>query len=223
MHQRKSKKVIIYFFLLIIVSSIGNNTINNLKFKKIENINIFGLDQKNNQNLRNKLKNMSLGNIFFINKKKIEKLMNSNSLIERYVIFKEYPNTLNIKIDKTNFFAKINNNGKIYLVGSNGKLTLIKSGYNDLPYIFGKPNIEEFLKFKKIIDKSKFSYNEIKNIYFFSSKRWDLKFQDNVLLKLPKNLNKENLDNLFIFLEKYNGENFNIVDARLENKIILDE
>ena len=112
----------------------------------------------------NKLKNLRLGNIFFINKKKIEKLINSNSLIESYVVFKEYPSTLNIRIDKTKFFAKINDNGKNYLVGSNGKLTLIDSGYNQLPYIFGKPNVEEFLKFKKIIDSSKFSYDEIKNI-----------------------------------------------------------
>jgi len=223
MHQRKSKKILIYFFLLIIVSSIGNNTINNYKFKKIENINIFGLDQKNNQILLNKLKNLSLGNIFFINKKKIEKLINSNSLIESYVIFKEYPSTLNIKIDKTNFFAKINNNGKIYLVGSNGKLTPIRSGYSELPYIFGKPKVEELLKLKKILDSSKFSYNQIKNIYFFSSKRWDLKFHDNILLKLPNNLTQETLDNLYEFLENYSGENFNIVDARLKNKIILDE
>ena len=128
-----------------------------------------------------------------------------------------------MKIDKTNFFAKINDNGKNYLVGSNGKLTLINSGYNQLPYIFGKPNIEEFLKFKKIIDSSKFSYDEIKNIYFFSSKRWDLKFHDNILLKLPNNLTQETLDNLYEFLENYNGENFNIIDARLENKIVLDE
>ncbi len=223
MHQRKSKKILFYFFLLIIVSSIGNNTINNYKFKKIENINIFGLDQKNNEILSNKLKNLSLGNIFFINKKKIEKLINSNSLIESYVIFKEYPSTLNIKIDKTNFFAKINNNGNIYLVGSNGKLTPIESGYNELPYIFGKPKVEELLKLKKIIDGSKFSYNKLKNIYFFSSKRWDLKFDDNILLKLPNNLTQETLDNLYEFLENYNGENFNIVDARLKNKIVLDE
>ena len=167
MHQRKNKKILIYFFLLIIVSSIGNNTINNYKFKKIENINIFGLDEKNNQILLNKLKNLSLGNIFFINKKKIEKLINSNSLIESYVVFKEYPSTLNIKIEKTNFFAKINDNGKNYLVGSNGKLTLEEKSNNDLPFIFGKPNVEDFLKLKKKLEKSKFSYNQIESFYFY--------------------------------------------------------
>jgi len=223
MHQRKSKKVLIYFFLLIIVSSIGNNSINNLKFKKIENIKIFGLDQESNQILLNKLKNLSLENIFFIDKNKIEKIINSNSLIERYEVFKEYPSTINIKIEKTNFLAKINDNGNFFLVGSNGKLTLIDSGYNDLPYIFGKPNIKDFLKFKKIIDKSKFSYDQINNIYFFPSKRWDLKLDSNILLKLPNNLRQDTLDYLHEFLENYNGKNLITVDARLENKIILNE
>ena len=124
---------------------------------------------------------------------------------------------------KTNFFAKINDNGKIYLIGSNGKLTPNESGYRELPYIFGKPNIKEFLKFKTIIDKSKFSYNQIKNMYFFPSKRWDLKLNNNILLKLPNNLTQENLNNLYEFLEMYNGENLTTVDARLENKIILNE
>ena len=223
MHQRKSKKVLIYFFLLIIVSSIGNNSINNIKFKKIENIKIFGLDQESNQILLNKLKNLSLENIFLIDKNKIEKIINSNSLIERYAVFKEYPSTINIKIEKTNFLAKINDNGNFFLIGSNGKLTQIESGYNDLPYIFGKPNIMEFLKFKKIIDKSKFSYDQINNIYFFPSKRWDLKLDSNILLKLPNNLGLETLDYLYEFLENYSGKNFITVDARIKNKIILNE
>ena len=223
MHQRKSKKVLIYFFLLIIVSSIGNHSINNLKFSKIENINVFGLEQKNNQVILNKIKNLSLENIFFINKNEIEQIINSNSLIEKYTIFKVYPSTININIVKTNFFAKINDNGKIYLIGSNGKLTPTKSGYKELPYIFGKVNIKEFLQFKTIIDKSKFSYNQIKTMYFFPSKRWDLKLNNNILLKLPNNLTQENLNNLYEFLEMYNGENLTTVDARLENKIILNE
>ena len=223
MHQQKSKKILIYFLLLIFVSSIGNNAINNLKFRKIENINISGLDQKNTQILLNKLKNLSLGNIFFIDKYQIENIINLNSLIERYVIFKKYPSTINIKIEKTNFLAKINDNGKIFLIGSNGKLTQLEHGYSELPYIFGKPSIKEFLKLKRIIDLSQFSYNQIKNIYFFPSKRWDLNLKDNVLLKLPNNITVDTIDYLYKFLENYGVENYTIVDARLNNKIIVNE
>ena len=43
------------------------------------------------------------------------------------------------------------------------------------------------------------------------------------LLKLPNNLTQEHLNNLYQFLEMHNGENLTTVDARLENKIILNE
>ncbi len=223
MHQRKSKKLLIYFFLLIIVSSISNNSINNLKLNKTQEIIISGLNENDNKKLLNEIKNLSLDNIFFINKSEIIKLINENSLIETYEVFKIYPSTINIKIVKTNFYAKINNEGKTFLIGSNGKLTLNKSDYSELPYIFGKPNINEFLKFKKIIDKSKFSYTQIKDLYFFPSNRWDLKLKDDILLKLPNKFTYETLDYLYEFLENYKGESFNIVDARIENQIILNE
>ena len=223
MHQRKSKKVLLYFFLLIIVSSISNNSINNYKLNKIKKINISGLYESDNQKLLNEIKNLNLGNIFFINKSEILKLINANSLIERYEVFKKYPSTINIKIEKTKFYAKINNNGKTFLIGSNGKLTLSKSDYSELPYIFGRPDIDEFLKFKKIIDESKFSYKEIKDLYFFQSNRWDLKLKDDILLRLPNKPTHETLNYLYEFLENYQRESLNIVDARIENQIILNE
>ncbi len=223
MHRRKSKKVIVYFFLLIIISSISNNSINNFKLDKIQKINVSGLDENDNQKLLSEIKNINLKNIFFINKSEIVKLLKSNSLIEKYEVFKKYPSSINIRIVKTNFYAKINIKGKTFLIGSNGKLTLDKSDYSGLPYIFGKPNIDEFLKFKKIIDKSKFSYKQIKDLYFFPSNRWDLRLKNDILLKLPKNFTYESLDYLYEFLESYKGESFNIVDARVEKQIILNE
>ena len=223
MHQRKSKKLLIYFFLLIIVSSISNNSINNFKLNKTQEINISGLNQEDNLKLFNEIKNLSLDNVYFINKSEIIKIINANSLIEKYEVFKKYPSTINIKIMKTTFYAKINNEGKTFLIGSNGKLTLNKSDYSELPYIFGKPNINEFLKLKKIIDKSKFSYKQIKDLYFFPSNRWDLKLKDDILLKLPNNFTYEKLDYLYEFLENYKGDSLNIVDARIDKQIILNE
>jgi cell division protein FtsQ len=223
MHQRKNKKVLVYFFLLIIVSSISNNSINNYRLNKIKNINVSGLYENDNQKLLNEIKNLSLGNIFFINKNEITSLINANSLVDKYEVFKKYPSTIDIKIEKTKFYAKINNKGKTFLIGSNGKLTLSKSDYSELPYIFGKPNINEFLKFKKIIDQSKFSYKEIKDLYFFPSNRWDLKLKNKILLRLPNNFTFETLNNLYEFLENNKIENFKIIDARIENQIILNE
>ena len=223
MHQRKSKIILIYFFLLIIIASINNNNLNNLKLDQIKNIEILGLDKKDKNILLNKIQNLKLGNIYSLNSNEIKKLIESNSLVERYKVFKKYPNKIEIKIQKTEFLAKINYNGKIFIIGSNGKLTPDELEYNNLPFIFGKPNIIEFLKFKKVIDESKFSFQQIDDLYFFPSKRWDLKLKNNTILKLSNQFNLDTINNVYNFLEEYDGKQFNIVDARLENQIILNE
>ena len=223
MHQTKSKNLLFYFFLLIITSSITNNYLNNFKFGKLLNINISGLNQNENQILLNKVESLNLDNIFFINKKDIYEIFSSNSLVESFEIFLKYPHTIEIKIKKTNFLAKINRKGKLFLIGSNGKLTPYKFDYNNLPFIFGIPKVREFLKFKDILDKSKFSFEQIENLYFFPSKRWDLMLKNNILIKLPSNLEEDTLDILYEFLKDYNGNNFSIIDFRNKNQIILNE
>ena len=223
MHQKKSKKVLIYFFLLIIVSTISNNSLNNVKFNKIKNIEISGLDKKENKILLKKIKKLNIENIFLINKNGLNNLINSNPVIERYEVFKKYPSTIDIKIEKTKFLAKINIDGKLFLVGSNGKLIPDETNQLNLPFIFGKPSVNEFLKLKTLIDISNFSYKQIKEFYFFPSKRWDLKFDNNILLKLPNVLTKQTLSYTYDFFENYKGDESFIIDARVEGQIILNE
>ncbi len=223
MHQRKSKKIIFYLFLLVSISSINNISLNNFQFNKIKNIEISGLDEINNSNLLKEINNTNIGNIFFTNKKEINKIISSNHLIEKYKITKKYPSTINIEIQKTNFLARIKIQGINYLIGSNGKLIIDDNKYDYLPYIFGQPNVEEFFKFKSIIDRSKFSYSEFESLYFFPSKRWDIKLKNNSYIKLSKNFSNKDLDNLFEFLKDYKMDNNSIIDTRIKNQIILND
>jgi len=221
MHQRKSKKILIYFFLLILVGSINNNSINNLKLEKLKNIKIFGLEENDQKRILFNLNNLDLTNIFFINKKNFQKIIESNSLVEEYNVKKKYPNSIDIYIKKTNFVARINKNGKFFLVGNNGKLSNNNNLEIHLPYIFGKPEIYKILELKKIIDQSNIEYSQIKSLYYFKSNRWDLKFNNNIVIKLPEKIQKETLDQISIFLKNVNLENKKIVDARIKNQIII--
>ena len=144
-------------------------------------------------------------------------------LIENYQILRIYPSNLSIKINKTKLLAKINQSGKIMLLGSNGKLSENIYTNQQLPFIFGKPKVEEFLNFKIIIDQSKFSYDEIENFYFFPSKRWDIELKNKVILKLPNEDIKNTLDYLFEFLADKNLHNSMIIDSRINNQIILND
>jgi cell division protein FtsQ len=218
MQQRKSKKIIIYFFLLLVVGSINNINFNGLRLNNINNINIVGLDIIDKSTLQKKIKNFNLSNIFSISRVDLIKEIESNSLVENYSVFKRYPSSLEINIEKTKFLAKINKNGQIFYIGSNGKFIKINSLNNELPFIFGNPEVFEFFKIKEIIDKSKISFAEIKNLYFFPSKRWDLELRDNAIIKLPNE--SVNLA-LNLALEFLDDNKF--IDARIENQIILDD
>ena len=218
MQQRKSKKILIYFFLLLVVGSINNINLNSLKFQKINNINITGLDIKNKLILLKDIENFNLKNIFLINKIDLKDEIESNTLVEDYSIFKRYPSSIDINIEKTKILAKINKNGQIFYIGSNGKFIKNNSLNNEPPFIFGNPDVFEFFKIKEIIDKSKISYTEIKNLYFFPSKRWDLELVDNTIIKLPN-------DNVYLALnlaiEFLSDHKF--IDARIKNQIILND
>ena len=169
MHQKKGKKILIYLFIFLIVGSINNTALNTIQLEKIKNIKISGLDENENINLLENILNLNLENIFLLNGNEISQIISSNSLVQNYEIFKKYPDTIDIKIEKTKFLARINNNGKISLIGSNGKFSDIKFSDKELPFIFGKPNIDEFIKFHDIIEQSKFSINQVKNLYCFKT------------------------------------------------------
>ena len=225
MPQRKGKKILIYFFLLLLVGSINNDTINSLKFENIKNINVLGLGHNENQVLLYNIIDLNLGNIFFLDKKDINKIINSNTLIHDYEIFKRYPYSIDINVKRTKFLARIKDNKNFFLIGSNGKLSPIKHKDKDtyLPFIFGKPEIGQFLKFKKKIDDSKFKYKDINNLFFFSSDRWDIQLKNDLLIKLPSKNIKKTLDLVSDFLLENNDSSIKIVDARIQNQIILDD
>ena len=223
MQQRKSKKILIYFFLLLVVGSINNINFNDLKLQNIKNINIVGLDIEEKLILQKKINNFNLNNIFYISKNDLINEIESNSLVEKYFIFKRYPSSIDINIEKTKFLAKINKNGQVFYLGSNGKFIKNDFSNNQLPYIFGSPEVIEFFDIKEVIDKSKITYKEIKNLYFYPSRRWDLELRNNIIIKLPKDNTNLALNLALEFLYKEEFKDVKIIDARIKNQIILDD
>ena len=94
---------------------------------------------------------------------------------------------------------------------------------NDVPLVFGNFDNKEFLKIKKIIDKTKLVYGNIDSIYYFGSKRWDIKMKNGILIKLP---NKEVLSALKLAVDLLSSKKFEdirIIDTRIDKQIILNE
>ena len=223
MHQRKSKKILLYFFLLIILGTFNNHFLIKLELPKLKNIEVLGLNEDINQKITNDLIFLKFQNLFSLKSPQIKKIIDTNNSVENYTVFKKFPSTIVIKIEETKILANLYKDSSNYFFGSNGKLIKTKNKKKDKPSLFGDFTSKEFLKLKKMIDKSKLKYTDIKNIYFFDSKRWDIELSNGLLIKLPEKKLLESLDLSIELIKSKNFKNISIIDARVNNQVIINE
>ena len=217
----KKNKIIIYLLFLIILSTTSTKFINDQKKLplSISKVNISGLPERKNSEILNNLNNLLYKSIFIINEGEIIKILEKHNIIQEFNIKKIYPSTLNIEIKPTKFIARVSNNSQ-YLVGANGKLIKDKSNNELLPYIFGEFNSDDFLSFKQNIEKSAFSFSNLKELSFFPSGRWDILTDKDILIKLPQehivaplNLSKKLINN-------DNFKDYKFIDLRIKNHLV---
>ena len=226
MHQQIDKKhryilLIILFLFLTTVSNLSlNKNINNLS--NINNIEVVGLSDNLNQKIKERISSVINQDIYFISKNYIKESLDEYKYLESYDAFKVFPSKLIINLKQTTLLASTIKDNKKYIVGSNGKLIDYKTlNLNlDLPNIFGDFSKKDFISFFNIITESKFDYNEIKDIFYFKSGRWDIKTKFDTIIKLPKNEMESALDKAQNLIK--NPEiNYKIIDLRIANQVIL--
>ena len=222
MPQQISKKITVYLFFFFTLATINNVKIDN-NFYKIKQFNISGLDKTETQKIKDSLIIFKNNNIFLFKKENILRKIYSNKFVDSLKIFKIYPSTLNIEIKKTKFLAITRKDDNDYLIGTNGKLIKTNSSIKDLPYIFGNISVKNFLEFKKIIDDSDFRFNELENLYYFKSDRWDLETKDGLSLKLPSELTVRKLNLIYKIMKKNEFKKNKIFDFRYDNMMVIDE
>lgn len=223
MHQLigKKKSLILYFFFLVALSTTTNKTLYKTEnLFQIDNINITGIPLDNIEGLNDELYKTIEKNIFFLKKEVLKNSISEFNIVEKYSVKKIYPRELNINIKPTKFIAKISNKDDV-LVGSNGKLISNKDFKKKLPSIFGKFNSNKFLELKVHLERSGFNFEDLKSLIYFSSGRWDILTNDNVLIKLP---NKKIYESLHLAKKILNDDNFKMnkfIDLRISNQIIV--
>ena len=222
MQLRLNKKIFFYVFLIIFLSTLNNNFFSEIKLKTIDKITIKGLEGKEKRELLNNLKLLDLNNIFFLNKFELIKKLEANKLIENYTVFKKYPSSLEIRINKTKFLANVIKDEKFFVLGSNGKLIETFDKNNNLPNIFGNYNKDSFFSLLKSLEKSNFELFKIKNLYFYKSGRWDIETNDNMIIKLPKKNLETSLNLTFNLMINDKFKNINILDLRQDKQVIIN-
>ena len=153
-------------------------------------------------------------------KKEINKIMNKYNIIEEYNIKRIYPSTIKVIIKPTKYLARVSNEDQL-LVGANGKLIKAEDNVEKLPYIFGEFNSKDFLIIKKSIDHSKFTFNELKTLFFFKSNRWDILTNNDILIKLPLKNSLKSLNLAYKIISNGDFEKSKIIDLRIKNRLIL--
>ena len=228
MLQLIDRKLKIFFYLILFIllsTQITKNKNIKINFNtNLNNIEVIGLSDENNLKVYQSLNFLLTKSIFFINKNEFKNILKKNNLVESFYIKKIYPNLIKIKIKQTKLLAITNKKGKKFFIGSNGKLipvSQVELSYNELPFVYSKSNYIDFIKLKKIIDESKFQFEQIESFYYFPSNRWDIKTKDGFLIKLPEKNIAESLK--FVTLIKINEEfkDKKIIDLRISNNIVL--
>ena len=223
MHQRISKKIVDYLFLFLTLVTINNINLSDFNFLKIITLNLTGLNNFEKKNFEEDLNFLKKEDLIFLDKDKISKKIFANKIVEDFSVFKNYPSELEIFIKKTKFLAITKKNNQDYYIGSNGNLIYTKNSLERLPFIFGNVEPDDFLKLKTHINNSEFNFDQIKNLYFFKSKRWDIETKDDLIIKLPLDQIEISLNNLSKIIISEEFKNKKIIDLRQKNQVILND
>ena len=219
----KDKRILIYLFLLILFGSINNKHFTNISFFKIKNTKLVGLNNMEKTNLLLEFEEIKKKNIFFLKKNELIKILNSNNLIESFLIKKIYPSDINIIIQKTTFLANIKILDENFLIGSNKKLIKSELINPNLPTVLGNPSLKDFFLINDDILQSSIKMSDIKKLYFFPSKRWDLELNSGILIKLPMSNPTNSLNKYFQIKGLPQFNKVTIFDMRVKNQIIVNE
>ena len=143
MHQQIDKK---HRYILLIIIFLFLTTVSNLRLNKniknlsnINNIEVVGLSDSLNQQIKERISSAINQNIYFISENYIKESLDEYKYLESYDVLKVFPSKLMINLKQTNFLANTIKDNKKYIMGSNGKLIDDKAlNLNlDLPNIFG--------------------------------------------------------------------------------------
>ena len=222
---QNNKKILAFIIIFIFLSTISNKFISNKKnFFTIENINIYGVNTYIKKDLNSDIFYLKGKNFFLINKNKIRDILNQKPYVKEFIINKVYPSTLDIKLKTTKIIAKQFKNNRYYLVGENGKLINydIFEKRDNLPNLFGNTNEKKVISLNRILKQSKVSVFQFTDIYYFESGRWDLKTNNENIIKLPFNNPDEALDIALKIIDQKNYKK-KIIDLRVANQVIISD
>ena len=93
MHPLRSKKIFFYIFLFLIIGTFNNKNLNDINFPNIKKIDIIGLDDKSNFQLKQKLNFLKINNLFSIRRsflKSFSRAKGKRRFLKKLLIYFNY-------------------------------------------------------------------------------------------------------------------------------------
>ena len=225
--MKKFYKIITLLIIFIFLSTYNPKKLdfviqNNSTFFRIKNIEIINNFLISEKEIEEKLQQIYKRNIFLVSSHDIEKPLKEVNYLKKVEVKKKYPSTIVVKIFETKPVAILFKDKTKYILDSSSNLISFKSDFDKLPNIFGEGAEDHFIFFLSQLENNNFPKDKIKNFYYFQIGRWDLQLINSKIIKYPGNNTEDAIKKSIKLLKRKDFENYNIIDLRIEGKIIVE-
>ena len=229
--QRKIKIINIVSFSLIFISFVAIFVF--LKFPsllnnsfQIKNVIIEGSEKSNISEIENNVTEFK-GNLIGLNLNSIKEIVESSEWVKRASIKKVLPSTLKINVTENDPYAIYFQEGKSFLIDLDGSIITeinLNNYEDDLLFVRGE-NSPELLE--QLIRDISIAFpnltQTLEEVEFIEKRRWNLKLNNKLLVKLPDENIQQSLKNLKQLFEEQEVMESNIIeiDLRIQGRAAL--
>ena len=219
--MRNKKNYLIFFLIFIIFSTYSPKKPFENNFFSIDEIILLQNESNNLNILDSEFEFLKGQNITTITQTDLKTIIKKYPLIKEIKIKKIYPNKIEVKIEIKKILGILLDKKEKKLITSDNEILYFKKKYifQNLPYIYGGE--ENFYELYRLLKEIKFPIHEIKTYYYFEINRWDLKLQNDKIIKLPNENTKKSLLNFMENYELNTFYKFKIFDYRIKDELIL--
>ena len=229
--QRKIKTINIVSFSLIFISLIAIFVI--LKYPsllnnsfQIKNVIIEGSEKSNISEIENNVTEFK-GNLIGLNFNSIKEIVESSEWVKRASIKKVLPSTLKINVTENDPYAIYFQEGKSFLIDLDGSIITeinLNNYEDDLLFVRGENSPELLEQLIKDISIAFPNLTQtLEEVEFIEKRRWNLKLNNKLLVKLPDENIQQSLKNLKQLFEEQEVMESNIIeiDLRIQGRAAL--
>ena len=221
--------IVIFFFNLERLTNYSYHLIQkysdiyDYNFSKIE---VSKLEYFNRKEIEKYFDQFKGKSIFLIPINKLSNNIQEIKWIKNVNIKSDYKNTLNVVLlEEIPLGIYDNNNQKVLFSNNLVILDIISNNkdYSKLITFYGQNSINNSLKINSHIEKS-FLKGNVDSVEFIKNRRWNLKLQNNILLKLPENNINEAINNYKKLYESFSNQDLKdiqSIDLRIQNQAII--